>query len=413
MDPAFIILTTTALFGYALVSKRLTTTPISGPMVFVGLGLAAHAVGILNPIQVDGSGIGDVLELTLALLLFSDATRVHLRSWQADMDLPTRLLAIGMPLTVVLGTFVASWVFPTIGLVGAALIASILAPTDAALGKAVITNPSVPIRTREALGIESGLNDGIALPIILFLIAIGEAEEGQTLWGLFLEGIGVGVLVGIALGAGAALALGYALERSWIAPAWLRISVVAVAFLTFLVADEMGGSGFIAAYVGGSIFGRLMDPFDHTGGAEEFGEDLGTILTMVSFLIFGAFILGPNQFVFTWSTLLYGVLSLTLIRMIPVAISMIGTRYRPPAVLYLGWFGPRGLASIIFAGLLVEEAGLAESEEIVSAVIVTVALSVVLHGATAPWGANRYAAWVEGQERASDDPSILPADPSS
>ena len=408
MDPAFIILTAVALFVYALVSKRLTTTPISGPLVFVGLGLAGYATGILEPIQLDGSGIGKVLELTLALLLFSDATRVHLRSWQADGDLPTRLLAIGMPLTIVLGTFAASWVFPTIGLVAAALIASILAPTDAALGKAVITNPSVPVRIREALGIESGLNDGIALPIILFLIAIGEAEEGQTLWGLFVEGIGVGVLVGLALGAGAALALGYAMERSWIAPVWMRISVVAVALLTFLVADEMGGSGFIAAYVGGNIFGRLVDPLDHTGSAGEFGDDLGTILTMISFLIFGAFILGPNQFVFTWSTLLYGILSLTFVRMIPVAISMIGTELRPPTILYLGWFGPRGLASIIFAGLLVEEAGLGGSEEIVSAVIVTVALSVVLHGATAPWGADRYAAWVEAQERASDDPSALP-----
>ncbi len=408
MDPAFIIFTAAALFAYALVSKRLTTTPISGPMVFVGLGLVAYATGILDPIQVIGSGIGGVLELTLALLLFSDATRVHLRSWQDDGDLPTRLLTIGMPLTIVLGTFAASWVFPAIGLVSAALIASILAPTDAALGNAVITNPSVPIRIREALGIESGLNDGIALPIILFLIAIGEAEEGHTLWGLFIEGIGVGVLVGVALGAGAALALGYARERSWIAPMWMRISIVAVAFLTFLVADELGGSGFIAAYVGGNVFGRLADPLDHTGSAGEFGEDLGTILTMISFLVFGVFILGPNQFVFTWSTLLYGILSLTVVRMIPVAISMIGTGSRPPTVLYLGWFGPRGLASIIFAGLLVDEAGLAASEEIISAVIVTVALSVVLHGATAPWGANRYAAWVETQERASDDPSELP-----
>lgn len=408
MDPAFIIFTATALFVYALVSRRLTTTPISGPMVFVGLGLVAHATGILDPIQVGGSGIGNVLELTLALLLFSDATRIHLRSWQADGDLPTRLLAIGMPLTIVLGTFAASWVFPNFGLVAAALIASILAPTDAALGKAVVTNPSVPIRIREALGIESGLNDGIALPIILFLIAIGETEEGNTLWGLFVEGIGVGVLVGLALGAGAALALGYAIKRSWIAPVWVKISIVAVAFLTFLVADEMGGSGFIAAYVGGNIFGRLMDPLDRTNSAGEFGEDLGTILTMISFLIFGAFILGPNQFVFTWSTLFYGILSLTLIRMIPVAISMIGTDIRPPTVLYLGWFGPRGLASIIFAGLLVEEAGLAGAEEIVSAVIVTVALSVVLHGATAPWGAKQYAGWVEAQERASDDPSTLP-----
>lgn len=403
MDPALIIYTAVALFAYALVSKRLTTTPISGPMLFVGLGVAGYAFGLFDTFQVDGSGIGEVLELTLAILLFTDATKVHVRSWEFDMDLPTRLLAIGMPLTIVLGTIGAALVFPAIGLVAAGLIATILAPTDAALGKAVVTNPSVPNRIREALGIESGLNDGIALPIILFVIALGESEEGRSLWGLFVEGIGLGVLVGLGLGAGAALALGYAMRRSWIAPVWVRISVVAVAFLTFLVADQMGGSGFIAAYVGGNVFGRIVDPVDHTSG--DLAEDLGTILTMISFLIFGAFILGPNQFVFTGSTLLYAVLSLTVIRMIPVAIAMIGTEVRPPTVLYLGWFGPRGLASIIFAGLLVEEAGLAGSEVIVSAVIVTVTLSVVLHGATAPWGANRYAAWVATQEPITDGAS--------
>ncbi len=401
MDATLIIYTAVALFAYALVSKRLTTTPISAPMVFVGLGVAGYALGVLDTVQVDGSGIGEVLELTLALLLFTDATKVHVGSWEADMDLPTRLLTIGMPLTIVLGTIGAALVFPAIGLVSAALIATILAPTDAALGKAVVTNPSVPSRIREALGIESGLNDGIALPIILFLIALGESEEGRSLWGLFADGIGLGVLVGLGLGAGAALALRFAVRRSWIAPVWMRISVVAVAFSTFLVADAMGGSGFIAAYIGGNVFGRLVDPLDHSAGA--FGEDLGTILTMISFLIFGAFILGPNQSVFTTSTVIYALLSLTVIRVIPVAISMVGREFRPPTVLYLGWFGPRGLASIIFAGLLVEEAGLVGSEVIVSAVIVTVTLSVVLHGATAPWGANRYAAWVAAQETIADD----------
>jgi len=407
MEPTFIIYFAVALFAYALVSKRLTTTPISAPMVFVALGVAGYATGVLDPVQVNSSGVREVLELTLALLLFTDAAKVHVRSWEADMNLPTRLLTIGMPLTIALGTIGAALLFPAIGLVAAALIATILAPTDAALGKAVVTNPSVPDRVREALGIESGLNDGIALPIILFLIALGESEEGRSLWGLFVDGIGLGVLVGLGLGAGAALALRYAVRRSWIAPVWIRITVVGVAFLTFLVADEMGGSGFIAAYVGGNVFGRLVDPLDHSAG--EFGEDLGTVLTMVSFLIFGAFILGPNQAVFTASTVIYAILSLTVIRMIPVAISMIGREFRPPTVLYLGWFGPRGLASIIFAGLLVEEAGLAGSEEIVAAVIVTVTLSVVLHGATAPWGANRYAAWVAEQETIADGAPEAPS----
>jgi NhaP-type Na+/H+ or K+/H+ antiporter len=178
---------------------------------------------------------------------------------------------------------------------------------------------------------------------------------------------------------------------------------VAVAFLTFLVADDMGGSGFIAAYVGGNTFGRIVEPVEPS--SSRFAEDLGTVLTMISFLIFGVYILGPNLDVFTGRNLVYGILSLTAIRMIPVAISMIGTEFRPPTVAYLGWFGPRGLASIIFAGVLVEATSLSESELIVSIVVVTVTLSVVLHGMTAPWGANRYATWYEEQDRITDDAS--------
>lgn len=403
MDTTFIIYGAVALIAYGLLSKRLASTPISGPMVFVGLGFAAYASGLVEPIRIVGSGTADVLELTLALLLFTDATKIHVRSWSADMDLPTRLLTIGMPLTIVLGAFVATLVFPSIGLIAALIAATILAPTDAALGKAVVTNKRVPIQVREALGIESGLNDGIALPILLFLLTLGEAAEGADLWRLFFEEIGIGVLVGVGLGAGAALAIQFAIGKSWITGPWVRISLVAVAFLTFLVADDMGGSGFIAAYVGGNTFGRIVEPVEPS--SSRFAEDLGTVLTMISFLIFGVYILGPNLDFFTGRNLVYGILSLTAIRMIPVAISMIGTEFRPRTVAYLGWFGPRGLASIIFAGVLVEATSLSESELIVSIVVVTVTLSVVLHGMTAPWGANRYATWYEEQDRITDDAS--------
>lgn len=401
MTTSFIIYTAVALFAYGLLSKRLASTPISGPMVFVGLGFAAYAGGLIEPIRLAGTGIADVLELTLALLLFTDATKVQIRSWNSDMDLPTRLLTIGMPSTIVLGALVAILVLPSIGLIAALIVATILAPTDAALGNAVVTYRRVPIQIREALGIESGLNDGIALPILLFLLTLGEEAEGVGLWSLFFEEIGIGLLVGIGLGAGAALAIRFAITKSWIAHSWVGISLVAVAFFIFLVADDMGGSGFIAAYVGGNIFGRIVEPVEPSSG--EFGTNLGTILTMISFLIFGVYILGPNLDFFTAQAVFYGILSLTAIRMIPVAISMIGTELRPPTVTYLGWFGPRGLASIIFAGVLVEGTSIGESELIVSIVVVTVTLSVVLHGMTAPWGAERYATWYNAQDPITDD----------
>ncbi len=397
-----------ALFIYALVSKRLAQSPISGPLFFVTLGLIGYAVGAIPPIIVVDSPIILVLELTLALLLFTDASKIQIRSWEADMDLPTRLLAIGMPLTIVLGTVVAYLVFPSAGIIGAAIIATILAPTDAALGSAVVSNRRVPIRIREALGVESGLNDGIALPILLFLLTLSLADGGEPLWRFFIEGIGIAVLVGLAMGIGAAYAIRFALERSWVEAQWIRISWVLVALGTYTMADHLGGSGFIAAYIAGITFGRIINRFEKPSEHfAETGKDLGTVLTMTSFLIFGAYLLAPNLAAFTAATVFYAVLSLTVVRMIPVAISMIGADLAPPTLVYLGWFGPRGLASIIFAGVLVEGAGLELSEPIVGAIVVTVAFSVLLHGVTAPWGADKYADWADGQpEPAGEDTSV-------
>lgn len=398
MEISAIIYVGAALLAYGLVSKRLASSPISGPLFFATLGLIGYAAGALSPIDLIDSPVTLVLELTLALLLFTDASKVQIRSWEADMDLPTRLLTIGMPLTIVLGTVVAYLIFPSTGIIGAATIATILAPTDAALGSAVISNQRVPIKVRDALGVESGLNDGIALPILLFLLTLSLAEGGDPLWRFFVEGIGIAVLVGLAMGIGAAYAVQFALKRSWIEAEWVRISWIIVALGTYVVADHLGGSGFIAAYLAGIAFGRVVNrletPSEHFA---ETGIDLGTVLTMTSFLIFGAYVLAPNLAAFTAATVFYAVLSLTVVRMIPVAISMIGTGLEAPTLTYLGWFGPRGLASIIFAGVLVEEAGLEHSQLVVGAIIVTVAFSVVLHGLTAPWGADKYATWYEGQ----------------
>ncbi|MEA2023556.1 MAG: cation:proton antiporter [Actinomycetota bacterium] len=402
MGVGVIIYVTAALFLYALVSKRLASSPISGPIVFVTLGLVGYASGILSPIAVLDSPITALLEFTLALLLFTDASKLHLRSREADMALPTRLLGIGMPLTIALGAIVAYLVFPSVGIVGAAIIATILAPTDAALGFAVVANPRVPIRIREALSIESGLNDGIALPILLFLITLAAADAGVPLWNFFVEGIGVAVPVGLVVGVGAALAIRFAVERSWIESQWVRIAMVAVALGAYIVADHLGGSGFIAAYVAGIGFGRVLDRLESSSiDFAKLAEDLGTVLSMTSFLLFGAYLLAPNLAAFTAATVFYAVMSLTVVRMIPVATSMIGTRLASPTLTYLGWFGPRGLASIIFASVLVEEAGLEQARLIVGVIIVTVAASVLLHGVTAPWGANKYAAWYSRRSEAT------------
>jgi len=392
----------TAIGIYALVSGRLSRSIMTGPMFFAAVGVVVVAVGVGEEPTGDVAGVAQVaLEMTLALVLFTDAMATNIASWREEGKLPSRLLVPGMPLIILAGAIIAAGVFPELDLVGAAVVATILAPTDAALGKPVVSNTRVPVRIREALNIESGLNDGIALPFLLFFIAIGEAEEGANLGSLLLTAIGVAVVVGLAVGWVSARLIIASSERGWIVPMWRQIAVVVVPVVAYVVADELGGSGFIATFVGGLTFGRLVvASYPDIGN---FAEDLAEVLTMVAFMIFGALLLQPRFGEFTWEMLAYAFLSLTLVRMLPVAISMIGTHLRPPTLLYMGWFGPRGLASLIFAAIVIEEVDIPATDLMVNIVILTVALSILLHGITAYSGSNAYADWYEQQEDDHDE----------
>ena len=388
---------------YALVSGRLSRSIISGPMFFAAVGLVvlAVAVGRGEASIGDVTGVAQIaLEMTLALVLFSDAMATNIRSWRDQGELPSRLLTVGMPLIIVAGALVGLGLFPEFTLVGALIVATILAPTDAALGKPVVANKRVPGRIRQALNIESGLNDGIALPFLLFFLAIAEAEEGANLITLLLSEVGIAVIVGLAIGWVFARALVLSSERGWMLPIWRQIAVVTIPVLAYVVADELGGSGFIAAFVGGLIFGRIV--LASYPDVADFAEDLAEILVMVAFMIFGGLLLQPRLGDFTWEMLVYALLSLTLVRMLPVAISMIGKHLRLPTILYMGWFGPRGLASLIFAAVVIEETDIPETDLMLTLVTLTVALSILLHGITAYIGSNGYADWYEQQEEVHD-----------
>lgn len=385
---------------FALFSRWLAHSPITGPMYFTAAGFIGAMLDVWEP-ALEATEVSIVLELTLALVLFTEAMKLRLRSWNEDFELATRLLGIGMPLTIILGALAAALLFPEGGILTGAIIATVLAPTDAALGLAVVENPRVPTRIREALSVESGLNDGIALPVLLFFIAIAEAREGASFWTLFLEGVGVAVLIGLAIAALAGWAMNTAFRRGWMQPRWQQLTVVIVALVIFAVSDQLGGSGFIAAFVGGLVFGRMIYVMDmHVA---EVADDLGTAITMFSFMLFGGVILYGVDGLFSGPALVYAALSLTVIRMIPVGISMIGTGLDRVTVGFMGWFGPRGLASIIFAGVVVEEAAIIDAELVVAVMAVTVTASIFLHGASAFYGAEAYGRW--RNERASSSPS--------
>ena len=383
------------VLGFALVQKKLATTPITGPMIFVGLGLLAgsSALGIL---EVDTSDdvvtVVDILfQATLVLVLFTDAAALHFNSWKKDAALPGRLLGIGLPLTILLGTVFAVWLFPDLDIWEAAIIGAIIAPTDAALGQAVISNPRVPERIRQALDVESGLNDGVSLPFVLIFIGLATEEAGTGVAATFVQEIGVAVAVGAVAGLLGGWLLVQASKAGWMGYAWSSIAVMAIAVAAFVAADAGGGSGFIAAFVAGLAYGHATQ--GRIKPNEAVAADLGLVMVQISFLAFGALVLDRAFDLMTWQIVLMAVLALTVARMGPVALSMVGTKLAWPTLLYLGWFGPRGLATIVFAALVVTEADLAGESTIVAVATITVGLSVLLHGLTAYPGSQRYGDW--------------------
>lgn len=395
------------LVFYAVVSKRLSTSAISGPMVFViaGLIIGTPLLGIID-ITPGTTSVALLFEVTLAVVLFSDATTISSSNWRKDTSIPGRLLTVGLTLTILFGTVMAALLFTDLGIWEAALIGAILAPTDGSLGQAVISNPRVPLRIRLALNVESGLNDGIVVPIaLIFLAAAEESAIGGSLGGL-LGFIGKEVLIAVAIGIAAGWVGGkvltHAQRRNWISPMWLQVGALALAAAAYGLAVPLASSGFIAAWLTGLVLG--ITTRDELEGFNGFAETLGSTLTMISFMLFGAVLLGPALGRLTWQIALAAILSLTLVRMVPVALALIGSSLRPPSVLFLGWFGPRGLATIILAGVVVEDAAIPGAETIVTVAMITVGLSVFAHGMTAWHGSESYADWVSRTPAAAVHP---------
>jgi NhaP-type Na+/H+ or K+/H+ antiporter len=387
-----------ALLAVAGVSARLTGTSFTPAMAFVGIGLLVGPL-VIDQVTLDSTSatVRTLAEATLAVVLFADASRIKLRALKREYEVPLRLLAVGLPLTIVLGAILASALFTGLTVAEAVVLAVLLAPTDAALGQAVVTEPRLPSRIRQGLNVESGLNDGICVPLLLIALAVADVDEqattGHHALTIVVEQIGYGIIGGVAAGLAAAGIVKVAGRRQLIREAWLQAIPVAGAGLAYGVAAGLGGSGFIAAFLAGGIFGTLVPA--ESEEASRLNEELGGLLGGVTFLIFGAVLLGPALKHVSWQIALYAVLSLTVVRMLPVAISMIGSGAKRPTVAFLGWFGPRGLASIVFAVITLEEAKLPGVQTILLTTFFTVGLSVIAHGLTATPLARRYADWFE------------------
>ncbi len=386
MDPVVILTAAVAFLAFGLVSHRLDGTVLTGPMLFAAFGLIAGpaAAGLIT-LHISNRGLHILAEVTLILVLFSDAASIDLRALRRDHNLPVRMLVIGMPLTIVLGAIAAMILFTDFSVWEAALLAAILAPTDAALGQAVVANPAVPVRIRQALNVESGLNDGIALSVVLVLAACASATQvtaDASYWILFgLKQITFGPVAGVVVGFVGAKLVALCYRTGWLSESAEGLIALALAFGAYALAELFHGNGFVAAFIGGLVFGNTLA--FKCKYLYEFAESEGQILILLTFMAFGIVMIPMAIPGISVTSIVFALLSLTLVRMLPVSVALLGTGIRPVSSMFLGWFGPRGLASVLFALLILESADVAHKAQIFTVIIVTVVSSILLHGFTA------------------------------
>jgi NhaP-type Na+/H+ or K+/H+ antiporter len=379
---------------WGLVSGRLERWDVSAPIAFVVLGVVVtHGPTALVHFTLHSSTIRSLAEVTLAIVLFADASRVNLRALRADAVIPARLLGIGLPLTIAAGAATAALLFGSSGLWVAAAIGAIVAPTDAALGASIMSDRRVPAGVRRTLNVESGLNDGIATPFVNLFIAgavTAEAVAGQHLWAAVGALVG-GTALGIGIGVVGAALLALARRHQWSSPAFRPLAILALAVFAYSAAYVAGLNGFVCAFVAGLAFGSVDHHNDEA--VLGFAEEAGTLMSLLVWFIFGAVMLVPGLEHAGWRDVLFALLALTVLRMVPVAVALAGTGLDRPTVAFVGWFGPRGLASVVFCLVAVDAFEPAPSQAVLAAVTLTVALSVLLHGVSASPLAARYGAY--------------------
>ena len=398
---AFVVLAA-AIFLWGAVSGRLERADLTAPIVFTVIGAALAGFGLVHASPAPAT-VKPLVEVTLVWVLFNDAARVRVHDLRGDLGVVLRLLAVGLPLTVLAGWGLAAWLFPALGVWLALLVGAALAPTDAALGVPVVTNQVVPARVRRLITVESGLNDGIATPVVMVAIAgaaVAEGHGGPGSGGALVD-LAIGVGVGLVVGGGGGWLLRWARDREWAVEEFVGIAVLALALLAYATALAVEGNGFVAAFCGGMAFGATAG---RRGQAElSFLEQTSGAVSLLVWLAFGAIAVPIVVDRLSWTLLLYAALSLTLVRMVPVGLALFRTGLDRNTVLFIGWFGPRGLASLVFALLALEQLG-SRADHAVAVIAATVFLSVLAHGLSAAPLALRFGT---GDQR-RESPGALP-----
>lgn len=387
LEHPIFLLSLCLIFVFGLVSKLSERSIITAPMVFVTAGMIISLFLFDHARErIEAPWVKSVAELTLVLLLFVDSSMLDLKELYKQRQLPMRLLLIGLPITMVLGILLAIPMFPGVATWSLALMALALSPTDAALGLAVVTSPQVPLRIRQTINVESGLNDGFALPPLLVCLAMLSEPAGANLdltyWGFFtLKQFVFGPIIGGLVGWVGGSLVEWSSRKDWMNETFQRLASLSIAVLAYAGAEAMGGNGFIAAFVSGMLLGTKTDVFRKR--IHGFGESLGQVLVLLIFMVTGLIVVPLSYPYWDWIALAYALLSLTVIRMLPVALSLLGTGLDLKSIGFIGWFGPRGVASILYLLMAVIELKVPGNERIFSVISLTVLLSIFLHGISA------------------------------
>lgn len=394
----FIVIFVLTVFIYSLISRRLETTLITAPIIFTLAGIALYRLpSVFSDAELKRQGFLLIAEMGLVMTLFTDAARISLTSLKSNRNLPIRLLTSGMLLTILLGALGAMWIFPTLSWQEAGILAAILAPTDAGLGIVIFNSPLVPMRIRQALNVEAGLNDGLSVPFLMFFIALSlQSKEGAAaiLSGFIGEQIGYGSLIGIVIGACGGGLLSLAKRKQWMNESLQQMGLVAIPLLCALASEVTGASMFIAGYVAG--FAMQLGFAEAGRHSVEFTETWGQLFNFFVFFLFGL-LMARSWSQFAWPHFLYALFSLTLARMLPVGLALLRSGLSRASVLFMGWFGPRGLASIVLGLVYLEnQVDLAGEATIKLALMMTVILSIFSHGLSALPGIKYYAKRIDG-----------------
>ncbi len=396
LNLAALAVTSACFIVWGLVSGRLERWDVSAPIAFVVLGLlVTHGPTALIHFSLHSSTVRSLAELTLAVVLFADASRVNLRALRADAAIPVRLLAIGLPLSIAAGVATAAVLFGSSGLWVAAAIGAMVAPTDAALGASILGDERVPAMVRRTLNVESGLNDGIATPFVNVFIAgavTADAIAGTHLGSALIQLV-VGALLGIGIGVVGATLLAVSRRHRWSSAGFRPLAILALALFSYSTALVAGTNGFVAAFLAGLAFGTVDRHNDQA--MVIFTEEAGTLLSLLVWFVFGAVMLVPGLEDADWRDVVFALLALTALRMVPVALALTGSALDWVTVTFIGWFGPRGLASVVFALIAVDALEPSQAKVVLAAVTLTVALSVLLHGVSASPLATRYGRYTD------------------